>query len=214
MKGIVVFDIDDTLFKTQSTIFKVHDDTGDIETLTSDEYAVDKDIKGDNVHYDFSEFDNPVSIEKSLKNGKPLIRNLKIMDKYANMGYEIAFLTARSQEDVIYNCLRDIVKVRNTDGDLQPILNRLSKEMSTAVNDIKYDRVFNELTASERKAKVLKYMCMMYDKVIFVDDDLANIKAARSLGYPNLKTIVAQKEMMNVDAWYSLLKNMLKDETY
>lgn len=198
MNGIIVFDIDDTLFKTQSIIYKVHDDTGEVEELTSDEYALDKDIEDDSIHYDFSDFDDPIAISRALKNGKPLIRNLKIMDKYANMGYEIAFLTARSQEDVVYDNLKKLIKVRNVDGELQPVLDKLNREMSTAVSDKKYDKVYAGLTNAERKAEVLKYLCVTYDRVIFVDDDLANIRAAKNLRYPNLKTIVAQKELRRI----------------
>lgn len=194
--NIIVFDIDDTLLKTDSPVVKIYKDTGESEILSSNDFAEDPDVDNPNVVWDFSKFNSPEEIYKVMTSGKPLIRNLRIMDRYAAEGYTIAFLTARAQEDAIYKALLKVIKIKDNDGQLQPIIDKLSREDSTAVNDAKYDKVFKGLTTAERKAFVLKYLCTEYDNVIFVDDDRKNLKAAWDLRLPNLKTITAQREIL------------------
>ena len=64
--------------------------------------------------------------------------------------------------------------------------------MSHAVNDTinKYPGA----TDAEKKANILRDLCKKYDKVVFVDDDKKNVKAARDLGFKNLMVIQAQEE--------------------
>lgn len=191
--NIIVFDIDDTLLKTNSPVTKIYKD-GRTETLDSDQYAKDPDVDNPDVKWDFSRFNDPDSIYNVMVRGRPLIRNLRVMDRYASEGYTIAFLTARAQEDAIYRALLDVIKIRNKDGSFSPLEKKLSRNASTAVNDKKYDDVFAGLNTPDRKATVLEDLCSQYDNVIFVDDDRKNLKAARQLGLPNLKTITAQRE--------------------
>lgn len=195
--NIIVFDIDDTLLKTNSSVLKIYPD-GKTEVLDSDQYAKDPDADNPDVQWDFSKFNDPDSIYNVMVTGRPLIRNLRVMDRYAAEGYTIAFLTARGQEDAIYKALLDVIKIRNRDGSFSPLEKKLSRNASTAVNDKKYDDVFAGLNTPERKATVLEDLCSQYDNVIFVDDDRKNLKAARQLGLSNLKTITAQRERIEL----------------
>lgn len=200
--NIIVFDIDDTLLKTKSSVTKIHKDTGESEVLTTDEYARDPDIDSSDVEWDFSAFNDPDTIYNVMVHGRPLIRNLRVMDHYASLGYRIAFLTARSQEDAIFKALTDVIKIKSGDRYIS-IEGKLSRQDSFAVNDKKYDDIFGGLLTPDRKAVVLQQLCDEYDNVIFVDDDKKNIMAARRLHLPNLKTITAQRENLRIFSKFS-----------
>jgi hypothetical protein len=193
-KGLLVMDIDDTIVKTKSFIIKRKN--GKEYKLTSEEFANDKDRLNKEVEFDFCEFRDKTKIKQSILRGTPIIKNLQIIDKYAQMDYDLAFLTARCEEDIIYNTLLRFLKIRNKDGRLEPILTRLSKELSVAVDDDKYEGLFHASSNSEKKAEVLNDYCEIYDSVIFIDDDPANLRAARKLKRPNLKIIQALNEKL------------------
>jgi phosphoglycolate phosphatase-like HAD superfamily hydrolase len=195
MKGLLVADIDDTLVKTNTSIIKRAKD-GTEQRLTSEEFAHDTDKHSDKFEYDFREFDDANKIRDGILTGKPLIKNLKVLDHYANKGYEIAFLTARSNEDLIYKTLLKFLKVRNKEGQLEPILMKLSRELSVAIEDKKYEGIFHTTSHPNRKAEVLNDYCELFDEVVYIDDDLNNIAAAEKLHKPNLKIIKALKEQL------------------
>jgi FMN phosphatase YigB (HAD superfamily) len=194
-KNLVVFDIDDTLVRTNSNIIKRYHD-GTEKRLSSEEFA--KDTNDGIFEYDFSEFEDANKIKHGILSGTPLIKNLKILDHYANMGYEIAFLTARSKEDLIYNTLLKFLKFRNKDGELEDIIGKLSKELSVAIEDKKYAGIFKSAKHSDKKAEVLSDYCEIFDNVVFIDDDEKNLEAAKKLNRPNLKIIRALKEQVNI----------------
>jgi FMN phosphatase YigB (HAD superfamily) len=192
-KKLICFDIDDTLVKTNSYIIKRSKDGKEVK-LNSDEFAHDTDKYGEEYEYDFSDFEDANKIRDGILTGTPLIKNLKILDHYANKGYEIAFLTARSNENLVYNTLLKFLKIRNENGKLEPVIGKLSKELSVAIEDKKYAGMFKSIKHSERKAEVLNDYCDIFDEVIFIDDDPNNLAAAKKLNRENLKIVQALKE--------------------
>ena len=196
VKGIIVFDIDDTLLQADNEIIKIYKrKPGEDEvTLTTSEFAKDPDAE-DPSHsdwYDLSDFGNPYKVYQSIVKGKPIIRNLRIMDNYLDAGYEFCFLTARQCEDIIKDALYKFLKIRNNkNGELRELGNIFNKAMSHAIND--RSKFYKGTTDANKKANVLVELCSKYDKVVFVDDDDKNIKNARALKLPNLKIIKAWK---------------------
>lgn len=196
--GIIVLDIDDTLIRADTSIihiYKVFPD-GHEEALTTAEYANDPDAldKGVSagVKYDYRDFNDPAKLLKSIENGTPLVKNLKIMDRYINRGWDVAFLTARGQEDLIYDILKDKIMYRDTNGKLHILGDKLNREFSAAIND--EFKVYKGRTDSEKKANVLRRLSANYDKVLFIDDDEKNVQAASKLNLPNLKVVKSWKE--------------------
>ena len=126
VKGIIVFDIDDTLLQADDKLIKIYKrKPGEDEvTLTTSEFANDPDAE-DSSHsdwYDLSDFGNPDKVYQSIVKGKPIIRNLRIMDSYLDAGYEFCFLTARQCEDIIKDALYKFLKIRNWKyQSIQPI---------------------------------------------------------------------------------------------
>lgn len=196
VKGIIVFDIDDTLLKANPKVISVYKkEPGKAEIkLTTDEFAKDPDAKDPEKRswFDYREFNDPVKVYDSIITGTPLIRNLRIMDEYIKAGYDFSFLTARSCEHVVKSALMDFLKVKGDDGALKEIGDEFNRAMSHAVNDKLRD--YPGKTDAEKKANILKDLCKKYDKVVFVDDDDKNVKAARGLGLKNLMVIRAQEE--------------------
>lgn len=196
IKGIIVFDIDDTLLKSNPDVIGVYKkEPGKPEKrLTTEEFAKDPDAAdpAKKSWFDYREFRDPVKVYNSIISGTPLIKNLRIMDDYIEAGYEFCFLTARACEETIKKALVDFLKVRKPDGALQELGDIFKKTMSHAIND--ESKTYEGANDAEKKANILKKLCKKYDKVVFVDDDHKNVSAARGLKIDNLKVIKAWDE--------------------
>lgn len=193
LKGIVVFDIDDTLLMADDSLIKVYKkEPGKEEVaLSTTEYAVDPDTEdlSKKDWFDYRDFKDPKKVYDSIVNGKPLIRNLRIMDAYINAGYDFCFLTARGCEDAIKDALEKFLKVRKTNKRLRKLGKSFNKALSYAVND--ENKNYKGTTDADKKANILVELCGKYDIVVFVDDDKKNIRAAKALNMKNLKIIKA-----------------------
>jgi len=196
IKGLIVFDIDDTILKVDPNIMKIYKkEPGKQEIgLTTNEFAKDKDAGDLNKQdwFDYRDFKNPIKVYNSIISGTPLIKNLKIMDEYIKAGYDFCFLSARSCEDTVKKALSDFLLFRDKDGKLKELGNVFKKIFSHAVND--EIKKYPGDTDAEKKANVLIKLCKKYDRVVFVDDDNKNIDAARELNIKNLKVIKAWEE--------------------
>lgn len=194
--GIIVFDIDDTLLKSDPEVISVYKKVpgkGEIK-LSTEEFAKDPDAKDPKKKswFDYREFRDPVKVYNSIISGTPLIRNLRIMDNYIEAGYKFCFLTARSCEDTIKKALDDFLKVKQPNGALAELGDIFNKTMSHAIND--ESKTYEGITDADKKANVLRKLCNKYDRVVFVDDDHKNVSAARNLNLKNLKVIKAWED--------------------
>ena len=193
IKGLIVFDIDDTILKVDPSLMKVYkQEPGKPEVaLTTEEFAKDPDAEDQEKRkwFDYRDFRDPVKVYNSIITGTPLIKNLKIMDDYIKAGYDFCFLTARGCEDVIKKAIGDFLKFRDKDGALKELGDSFKKTFSHAVND--EIKTYPGKTDAEKKGNVLKKLCKEYDRVVFVDDDKKNVNAARELNIKNLKVIKA-----------------------
>lgn len=197
IKGLIVFDIDDTILKVDSKLMSVYkNEPGKSEkVLSTEEFAKDPDAADPNKKswFDFRDFRDPIKVYQSIMSGTPLIKNLRIMDDYIEAGYDFCFLTARGCEETIKTALDDFLRVRNrNDKSLRKLGDTFKKTLSHAINDDQKN--YPGSSDSERKANVLKYLCKKYDRVVFVDDDKKNVRAARDLNIKNLKVIKAWED--------------------
>ena len=193
IKGLIVFDIDDTILKVDPNIMKIYKRVpGEkVKELTTEDFAKEKDAADPDKRswFDLTDFNTPIKVYNSIISGTPLIRNLKIMDDYVRAGYDFCFLTARSCEEVVKRAISDFLKMRSEDGKLKELGDSFKKTFSHAVND--QIKKYPGRTDAEKKANILKKLCKVYDKVVFVDDDTKNVHAARNLKISNLKVIKA-----------------------
>lgn len=191
IKGIIVFDIDDTLLRVDTNIMRVYKkEPGKKEiALTTSEFAKDPDVESHIEWFDYRDFNDPIKVYTSIINGTPLIRNLRIMDDYIEAGYEFCFLTARSQEEMVKKALDDFLEHKSNEGEFKKLGDIFNKAMSHAIND--NIKKYPGKSDSEKKSNVLKKLCSEYDKVVFVDDDKKNVKAAKGLNIDNLVVIKA-----------------------
>lgn len=196
VKGLIVFDIDDTILKVDSSMMSIYKkEPGKSEIkLSTEEFAKDHDAEDPSKRdwFDYRDFKDPVKVYNSIISGTPLIKNLKIMDDYVNAGYDFCFLTARSCEDTVKKALSEFLLVRDENGILKELGDSFKKIMSHAVND-EYKK-YPGKTDAEKKANILIKLCKEYDRVVFVDDDKKNVSAARELNIKNLKVIKAWDE--------------------
>ena len=197
IKGIIVFDIDDTLLKVDPDVMSIYKripgSTHEIK-LSTEEFAKDEDAKDPKKKswFDLRDFNDSTKVYHSIISGTPLIKNLRIMDEYINAGYDFCFLTARGCEEIIKKAIGEFLKFRDEDGKLKELGDNFKKTFSYAIND-KIKKYPGE-TDAEKKANVLKDLCKKYDRVVFVDDDKKNVSAARELNISNLKVIKAWDE--------------------
>ena len=193
IKGLIVFDIDDTILKVNPALMKIYkkEPGKDEIALTTEEFAKDPDasIQSHRSWFDYRDFRDPVKVYNSIITGTPLIKNLKIMDDYIKAGYDFCFLTARGCEDIIKKAIGDFLKFRDEDGALKELGDSFKKTFSHAVND--EIKKYPGETDAKKKGNILKKLCKEYDKVVFVDDDHKNVSTARGLNIPNLKVIKA-----------------------
>lgn len=196
IKGLIVFDIDDTILKVNPSVMGIYKKKpGEPEIrLTTDEFAKDPDAEDETKKdwFDYRDFRDPNKVYSSIISGTPLIRNLRIMDDYIQAGYDFCFLTARSCEDVIKKAIGEFLKFRNEEGALQELGDSFKETFSHAVND--EFKQYPGKTDAEKKANILKDLCKEYDRVIFVDDDHKNVSAARNLKISNLKVVKAWED--------------------
>jgi len=196
VKGLIVFDIDDTILRVDPSLMGVYKkEPGKNEIrLTTDEFAKDPDAEDESKKswFDYRDFKDPIKVYNSIISGTPLIKNLKIMDDYIKAGYDFCFLTARGCEETIKKAIGDFLKFRDEDGALKELGDSFKKTFSHAVND--EIKKYPGKTDAEKKGNVLKNLCRKYDRVVFVDDDKKNVNAARNLNIKNLKVIKAWDE--------------------
>ena len=194
VKGLIVFDIDDTLLKVDTDVLKIYKRVpGKPEqALTTEEFAKDPDAADPNKKslFEFRDFQDPIKVYQSIISGTPLIKNLRIMDDYIEAGYDFCFLTARGCEETIKTALDEFLRVRNRDNNtLRKLGDTFKKTLSHAINDM--TKNYPGRSDAEKKSNVLKYLCKKYDRVVFVDDDTKNVNSARNLRIPNLRVIKA-----------------------
>ena len=197
IKGLIVFDIDDTLLKVDTDVLKIYKNVpGKPEqALTTEEFAKDPDAADPNKKslFDFRDFQDPIKVYQSIISGTPLIKNLRIMDDYIEAGYDFCFLTARGCEETIKTALDEFLRVRNRDDNtLRKLGDTFKKTLSHAINDM--TKNYPGRSDAEKKSNVLKYLCKKYDRVVFVDDDTKNVNSARNLRIPNLRVIKAWED--------------------
>jgi hypothetical protein len=190
-KGIIVFDIDDTILKADSSTMSIYKKTSSGEiSLSTDEYAKDPDAATHKEWFSYKEFRDPEKVYNSIVSGTPLLKQLRLLDAHTRANYDIAFLTARGLQDVVDKALRAFLKYRDDKGNLVPIGDKLKSNLSAAIND--EFKAYKGSNDPEKKAEVLKDICSKYDIVKFVDDDIKNVQRAKELNIPNLQVIQAR----------------------
>jgi len=197
-KSLLLLDIDKTLV-VPSNIFmyrKLPSDKQEVK-LTPEEYARDEHAKNpDNKkYYDYREFRDADKVARSIKTGIPIIPNLKVMDDYIQRGWKIGILTARGMEDVVAKTMQEWLKHKNRKGDLVDL--DLPRRLVYAINDD--NKTYPGNSDFERKANVIKKMAQKYDRIIFFDDDLKNVKA--------VKQMVKEQGFKNVMVKYAVVKS-------
>lgn len=192
-RGIIVFDIDDTVLKVDTSALRVYKKKpGEREVaLTTSEFAKDPDagVKSKLSWFDFRDMRNPEKVYEAIITGTPLLSNIRIIEDYVIAGYEFAFLTARACEEVIKDAIWEFLKEYKGAKSIGKLGHLFNKTFSAAVND--QVKEYEGETDSEKKSNVLRKLAKEYDKVVFIDDDKKNVIAARELGIPNLIVLKA-----------------------
>lgn len=177
---ILFLDIDDTLLISDNIYIYV-ETNGVRKKITTHEYS-NLTLTNLNAKVDYSEFDDPYKIKNSIINGKPIYKNLKIIDKYIENGWELGILTARGEEKTIKEIIGNWLSKHLTNEF------KLNLENIYAVGDriIKYDGK----NSSERKINILRTYTTIYGRVCLIDDSQKTIEYIKN---------VNKKENLNIE---------------
>ena len=178
---LVLLDLDDTVVEADD-IYIYKQFPGEEETaLTPAEYRNEKVTDETKEYYDYRDFADPKRVTDSIMKGEPIVANLNVMDELINRGYQIGILTARGHEDTVYETLREWLMYRGKDGRLVPIGDRLDRSLVYAVNDVITSSKLTAVADFDKKAEIINILLDEYDEIIFLDDDIKNLKAVKRL---------------------------------
>jgi hypothetical protein len=174
---LILLDVDDTLLKpTGVYIYRNLPTDSEEVALTPYEYGFEQVTPENKKYYDYRDFMDPYKTQQSIAQAEPIIANLSVMDDYIKQGHQIGILTARSNEDIVYQGLKDWLMYKDKRGDLIPLGDRLTRENIFAVNDTQRMEELEAETDYEKKAEVVERLLHSYDEIVFIDDDVKNIK--------------------------------------
>lgn len=134
-KTLHVYDFDDTLVKTETSVYVV-DNKGNKRALSSHEFATHKLQPGEK--YDFSEFD------AKIRGSQPILKNIKLIkNSLDNPTIKTTVLTARRLAFPIMKHLRDkyglnayVIGVAGSNPELKA--DWIEKQVNKGYNDIKF----------------------------------------------------------------------------
>jgi hypothetical protein len=158
---ILIFDIDDTIAISSAKIIVTDSKTGEKFELTPEEFNSYE--KNPSHVLDFDQFK---SLE-IMKAGKLIDKYFSILKKNYKKGIAIGIITARDDQDMIYEWLRYHVGFH------------IDKHLIWAVNDPVHGLTGN---IQERKKSAMRYFIERgYTDITFFDDDKHNIKLIKQL---------------------------------
>lgn len=158
---LVIFDLDDTLVKTDAkTKILDHKTKKVIRELTPEEFNKFKRTKRHLVNYD--DFESP----EILRQGKIIKSVFAKLVRYYTNGVPVSILTARSSKDLVRNFFLE------NDIDIHP-------DLVVAVHDPQFPY---HGTIAERKQKaIIDFINDGYTNLIFFDDDEDNLRMAKEM---------------------------------
>jgi len=172
---LVIFDLDDTIIKTDARVKIIDRKTGKIlRELTSDEFNL---FRTKPTHIlDFNDFDCP----EILRQGKFIFYVFDRLKEYYNSGIPVAILTARSSSRVVREFFLE------NGIDIHP-------NLVIAVNDPMYD--YSGTIAEMKKEAIKEFIDDGFTDLIFFDDNEENLRLAKETeGYKG-----ANIEIIKVD---------------
>jgi hypothetical protein len=179
---LILLDVDDTLLKpTGVYIYRNLPSDPQEVALTPYEYGLEVVTPETKKYYDYRDFIDPVKTQRSIEKAEPIVANLSVMDDYLKLGHQIGILTARANEDIVFDGLKQFLMYKDSKGNLVPIGDRLSRENVYAINDSNRVKTLEAETDYEKKAEVVEKLLNVYDEIVFIDDDMKNVKQMRLL---------------------------------
>jgi hypothetical protein len=179
-------DVDDTLIYSDDIVL-MKDKNGDVvKELSTGDFALWQ--NNDGLIPDFSQFNDAKRII-ALADAKPA-PGLKLLFDHAKVNDDmvIGVLTARGQENVLYQSLRKLFMKYNIQA-------YFSREFTFALGSEEYNKTKRSLP--EKKLEIIRSLINYgeFDKIIFVDDDIKNIEAVKSLKSDTVECILLGDHM-------------------
>lgn len=166
---LVIFDLDDTLVKTDAKIKIVDRHTGkEIKEMTPEEF---NSFEGNSKKYvlNFDDFASP----EILRQGKFIHNIFNKLKSYYKKGIPVAIVTARSSSDLVRDFFLD------HGIDIHP-------QLVIAINDPQYEYVG---TIAQRKKQAIQDLVDLgFKRLTFFDDNEENLRLAKQVeGYKDSK---------------------------
>jgi len=200
MKTISVFDIDDTLFTTNSKIYYKQPNEK-WKSATTIEFSAIKRQLHEDTEYDYSEFEIPEKIEESFKTAIPNKTVLQLMDKAIARGDTIGIVTARRNQKLLIEMLSKYLLYKDENCFVSIPKEQFNEKYIYAVGDdvVAKKLGFDNKTSSSTtvKAHVLQKVFgdeFGFDNIHFFDDDINNINAVNELNDKRITPYIVNQE--------------------
>jgi hypothetical protein len=166
-KKIAIFDLDDTLIFSEARI-KIYDSSSNqvITALTPSQFNYH--VNNQDQYLCFSDFE----CEKILGNSRINSRYFDSLRGYIKRGVETSIVTARGNKKIVL----DFLKAKNI---------KMKPSMVFAVHDPKTS--FHGSISDRKKQAIASIIDKGYNNIVFYDDNLENLLAAKTLESPKVK---------------------------
>lgn len=155
---VLIFDVDDTLIKSNTKVFVIKDGKI-VKKLTTQEYSNYK--LGEGEYFSYDEF---TKLDKMLK--AETTPYFKTMEREYDRGIHVSILTARSNKKMIHDFF-----LQKANIDIHP-------NLIFAIGDD-----VSEKSVAEKKADCIKTLVGYgYKTLIFFDDNVDNLKMVKEMG--------------------------------
>jgi len=169
---IILFDIDDTLIKSNAKIYVLNEQNQIIKKLTPAEYNTY--VRNDGEHFSYDEFDN-----EHILNEAKLTKFWDIMTEAYNSGFNVGIVTAREDKEMLIRFFLS----RGVDINRYLIF-------PVGGNDCKFKG-----SIQDRKRQVIEHLSARgYQNFVFYDDNENNLREVEKMQHKigvNIETIKA-----------------------
>jgi hypothetical protein len=168
MKNILFLDIDNTLLIPQN-IFIYYKKDNICKKYTSREYTnLETNIKNKK-YFDYHEFQDKEIIKNSILTSIPINKSLQIIKKYIQNNYELGIITARGQEELVSETIKQWLYQQLNEKFI------MKRENIYAINDL--GKKYKGTNDSEKKLNILKKYIINkeYKNIFFMEDNLNTI---------------------------------------
>lgn len=161
MIPILLFDLDDTVLKAKTVVYK------NGQPYSNEQYYADPE-HNDCTKWDWSKSFDPDFQLESVATAEPVQWGLDYVGEAVDRDWPIAFLTSRSCEDAVFEGVKLFLQKHVGITSLEV----LDRTWCAALSDLKYgdNRLNKDVAMDKAKWRHIMRISCVFDRIIFIDD--------------------------------------------